>query len=76
MATVKELLEFKDYEIKESIIHFVLNDYRYVVEANDEDIENELKGLDEVAGKIIGGKDFPKYSNDCDRCVYRIFCKK
>lgn len=76
MAAVKELLEFKDYEVKEAIIHFVLNDHQHVVEANEEDIENELKGLDEVAGKIIEGKDFPKCLDDCDRCAYRIFCKK
>lgn len=76
MAAVKEIPEFKDYEVKEAIIHFVLSDYQHVVEANDEDIENELECLDEVAGKIIEGKDFPKDFDDCDRCTYRIFCKK
>ena len=67
--------EFKDYTIKKAIIHFVLSDYPHIVEINDEDVSNELKGLDEVAKKIKEG-NFSKDSDDCERCVYRIFCKK
>ena len=74
-VAVKELDEFKDYTLKKAIIHFVLNDYQHVVEINEEDINNELKGLDEVAGKIKKGS-FSKNSDDCETCVYRIFCKK
>ena len=66
---------FKDYTIKKAIIHFVLSDYPHIVEINDEDVSNELKGLDEVAKKIKEG-NFSKDSDDCERCVYRIFCKK
>lgn len=74
-AAVKEMPEFKDYTIKKAIIHFVLKDHPHIVEINDEDVSNELKGLDEVAKKIKKG-NFSKYSDDCERCVYRIFCKK
>ena len=75
VAAVKELPEFKDYTIKEAIIHFVLKDHLHIVEINDEDVNNELKGLDEVA-KMIQESKFPKDSDDCKRCVYRMFCKK
>ena len=74
-AAVKELPEFKDYSVKKAIIHFVLSDYQHIVEINDDDINNELKGLDEVA-KMIHESKFPKTLDDCERCVYRIFCKK
>ncbi len=74
-AAVKEMPEFKDYTVKKAIIHFVLKDHPHIVEINDEDVSNELKGLDEVAKKIKKG-NFSKYSDDCERCVYRIFCKK
>ena len=74
-AAVKEMPEFKDYTIKKAIIHFVLKDHPHIVEINDEDVNNELKELDEVAKNIKEG-NFSKDSDDCERCVYRIFCKK
>ena len=74
-AAVRELPEFRDYTVKKAIIHFVLKDHQHTVELNDEDVSNELKGLDEVAKRIHDGK-FSKDSDDCERCVYRIFCKK
>ena len=57
------------------MIHFVLSDYQHVVEINDDEINDELKHLDEVARKINEGKCFPKDSDDCGNCSYRIFCK-
>lgn len=75
-AAVRELPQFKDYNIKESIIHFVLNDHQHIVEINDNEINNELKCLDKVACDILNpDKEFSKDSEDCDRCSYRIFCK-
>ena len=74
-AAVRELPEFRDYTVKKAIIHFVLKDHQHTVELNDEDVSNELKGLDEVAKRIHDGK-FSKDFDDCERCVYRIFCKK
>lgn len=74
-AAIKELPEFKDFAIKKAIIHFVLGDYQHVVEINDEDIKEELKGLDEVAERIHEN-DFSKDFDECDTCSYRIFCRK
>lgn len=75
-AALNEMPEFKDYTIKKAITHFVLNDYPHIVEITDEKMRNELNGLDEVANKIDSG-DFPSIvSDDCEKCSYRIFCKK
>lgn len=76
MAAVRQLPEFRDYTVKKAIIHFVLGDYQYEVEANDDEINDELHKLDAVAENINSGKKFPKVSNDCETCSYRIFCKK
>lgn len=75
-AALKSIPEYKDFKIKNAITHFVLGDYQHVVEITDEKIDNELKGLDEVAEKIKIGKEFPKDSDDCEKCSYRTFCKK
>ena len=76
MAAVRQLPEFRDYNVKKAIIHFVLGDYQYEVEVNDDEINDELQKLDAVAKNINGDKKFPKVSNDCETCSYRIFCKK
>ena len=73
-AAVRQLPEFKDFTIKEAIIHFVLNDKQYKVEINDGEINDELKKLDKVAKKINDGKEFPKNPDECGYCSYRIFC--
>jgi len=75
-AAIKKLPEFKNYTIKKAIIHFVLNDYQHIVEINDKEINNELEMLNQVAWKIKNGKNFPKKSDTCENCSYRIFCKK
>lgn len=76
MAAVRQLPEFRDYTVKKAIIHFVLGDYQYEVEVNDDEINDELQKLDAVAENINEGKKFPKVSNDCETCSYRIFCNK
>jgi len=73
-AALKELDEYKDYTIRKAITHFVLGDYQHVVEINDEVMENELNGLNDVALKIDNGC-FSKDSRECDRCSYRLICK-
>lgn len=76
MAAVRQLPEFRDYTVKKAIIHFVLGDYQYEVEVNDDEINDELQKLDAVAENINSGKIFPKVSKDCETCSYRIFCNK
>ena len=76
MAAVRQLPEFRNYTVKKAIIHFVLGDYQYEVEVNDDEINDELQKLDAVAENINHGKKFPKVSNDCETCSYRTFCKK
>ena len=76
MAAVRQLPKFRDYNVKKAIIHFVLGDYQYEVEVNDDEINDELQKLDAVAENINSGKKFPKVSKDCETCSYRIFCKK
>ena len=75
-AALNEMPEFKDYKIKKAITHFVLKDHPHIVEITDEKMANELDGLDEVAEKIDAGKFPPNASEGCERCSYRIFCKK
>ena len=75
-AALNEMPEFKDYKIKKAITHFVLKDHQHIVEITDEKMANELDGLDEVAEKIDAGKFPPNASEGCERCSYRIFCKK
>ncbi|MBE6498052.1 MAG: ATP-dependent helicase [Methanobrevibacter sp.] len=73
-AALKELDEYKNYTIRKAITHFVLGDYQHVVEINDEVMENELNGLNDVAVEI-GNGCFSKDSGECDRCSYRLICK-
>jgi len=73
-AALKELDEYKNYTIRKAITHFVLGDYQHVVEINDEVMENELNGLNDVAVEIDKGC-FSKDSSECDRCSYRLICK-
>ena len=75
-AALKQLPEYKDYAIKEAITHFVIDDYPHKVAINDEIINKELENLDKVACKINVLKEFPKDSDECENCSYRIFCKK
>ena len=76
MAAVRELPEFRDFTVKEAIIHFVLGDHQYKVEVNDDEITDELRKLDAVAKNINKGENFHKDSKDCETCSYRTFCKK
>lgn len=80
-AALREMPEYKDYTIKQSIIHFILgdgnqDDYQHVVEINDDEINEELKHLDEVASEIKAGDKFKKVLETCDTCSYRDFCSK
>ena len=75
-AALNEMPEFKDYKIKKAITHFVLGDYQHVVEITDEKMTNELNGLDNVASEIELEKYPSIVSDDCEKCSYRIVCKK
>ena len=75
-AALNEMPEFKDFTIKKAITHFVLGDHQHIVEITDEKMSGELEGLDDVACKI-GVGEFPSVvSEGCEKCSYRIFCKK
>lgn len=73
---LKQLDEFKEYNIKNAIIHFVKTDTQYPVELTDEDLEKELNGLNKVACKIMNNQfaKKPKDSNECCHCQYRMIC--
>ena len=75
-AALKQLPEYQDYTIKKAITHFVMDDYPHEVEITDEIINSELEHLDRVADEIINLDEFPKESDECERCSYRVFCKK
>ena len=78
---LKQLDEFKDYDIKEGIIHFVKSKEE-PVEITEELIKNQENELNEVALKIKCN-NYKKITelkpNDenifCNYCNFRIFCK-
>ena len=72
-----DLPEYDKYKIKKAIIHFVLNDYPYEVEIDENVMKNELNMLNEVAGEIDKGVFVkkPERQDECVRCSYRYFCK-
>lgn len=77
-AALSQMPEFRDCTIKKAITHFVLDDNPYTVEITDDIIEEELSNLDRVASQINGpDKEYASnVTEDCERCSYRIFCKK
>ena len=75
-AALNEMPEFNDYVIKKAITHFVLGDYQHVVEITDEKMSNELDGLDRVASQIENDEYPSIVSDGCEKCSYRIFCKR
>ena len=79
---LKELDEFKDYDIKEGRIHFVLNNDEPVFKINDDLIKKQKDLLDDVACKIehdcyskITELKPNKEHVFCNTCEFRIFCK-
>ena len=75
-AALRQLPEYEDFTIKKAITHFVMDDYLHEVEITDDIINSELENLDRVAHDIINLDEFPKESEECAKCSYRIFCKK
>ena len=77
-AALSQMPEFKDFTIKKAITHFVLDDNPHTVDINEEIIKEELNNLDNVASEINDADN--EYSSnvteDCEKCSYRIFCKK
>lgn len=73
-SALKELSDFKDYEIREAITHFVKTDYQNTVEFTDEKINTQLNKLNDVALKIKN-EEFPKKeSGFCKYCKFRVIC--
>ena len=73
-SALKELPEFRDFEIRKGITHFVKTDYKHEVEITDEKIRKQLDKLHETASRI-DDKEFPKNrTNFCEYCKFRIIC--
>lgn len=76
---LSEIPKYKDLDIKKAKIHFVLSDYIYEVEINEDKMKKELAGLNQVAYEIHNeGEGFakePENEEECFRCSYRYFCK-
>ena len=71
---LKELPDFKDYEIRQAITHFVKTDYQNRVEVTDEKINTQLDKLNHVALKI-NSEEFPKKeSSFCNYCKFKVIC--
>lgn len=79
---LKQLDEFKDYDIREGIIHFVKSKEEPIA-ITEELIKNQQNKLNDVALKIKGNK-YPKITElnlnvehkFCNTCNFKIFCKK
>ena len=76
-SALREIPEYKKYDIKKAIIHFVKSDYQHVVDIDEDLMEKEKKNLSVVADKIkdeVFEKEPEKLKN-CEKCAYRTFCK-
>lgn len=76
-SALREIPEYKKYDIKKAIIHFVKSDYPHVVNIDERIMEEEKENLSVVADKIrdeIFEKEPEKVKN-CEKCAYRTFCK-
>ena len=76
-SALREIPEYKKYDIKKALIHFVKGDYQYVVEIDESIMDDEKDHLSVIAGKIKDGvyEKEPEKPEECSRCSYRYFCK-
>ena len=76
-SALREIPEYKKYDIKKAIIHFVKSDYQHVVDIDEDLMEKEKKNLSVVADKIKDEvfKKEPEKLKNCEKCAYRTFCK-
>lgn len=76
-SALREIPEYKKYDIKKAIIHFVKSDYQHVVDIDEDLMEMEKKNLSVVADKIKDEvfKKEPEKLKNCEKCAYRTFCK-
>ena len=76
-SALRRIPEYKDYEIKKAIIHFVKSDYQYEVEIDEDIMEKEFANMKLVADNIhddVYDKE-PEKADECKNCSYRYFCK-
>ena len=76
-SALREIPEYKKYDIKKAIIHFVKSDYQHVVDIDENLMEKEKENLSLVADKIKD-EEFnkePEKIKNCEKCAYRTFCK-
>ena len=81
-SALREIPEYKDYDIKKAYIHFVLGDRKdnpYVVEIDENKMKEELNYISVVAREINNASDGfekePEKEGECVKCSYRYFCK-
>ena len=78
-SALRELPEYRDYTIKKAVTHFVLKDYPHEVVIDEDVMAEELKRLNDVAGKLNAKNPVfakkPKKLENCDKCSYRYLCK-
>lgn len=76
-SALREIPEYEKYDIKKAIIHFVKGDKPYVVDIDEERMNNEKANLNVIAGKIKNDEyeRKPEKAEECSRCSYRYFCK-
>ena len=63
--------------IKKAIIHFVLSDYEYEVEIDEDVLAQEFENIRIVSENIRNGifEKEPEKAEECEHCSYRYFCK-
>ncbi len=63
--------------IKKAIIHFVLSDYEYEVEIDEDVLAQEFENIRVVSENIRNGifEKEPEKVEECAHCSYRYFCK-
>lgn len=76
-SALKRIPEYKDYEVKKAIIHFVKDDYLYEVEIDEDKMATEFERIKKVSQNIRDGiyRKEPEKAEECANCSYRYFCK-
>lgn len=76
-SALREIPEYEKYDVKRAIIHFVKGDKPYVVDIDEDRMNDEKANLNVIAGKIKNDEyeRKPEKAEECSRCSYRYFCK-
>ena len=72
---IKDEDVFKEYSIKNIILHSIKENEVYIQEYDEKNDEDVIKNLNEYVDKVVN-EEFGKHPNNCSRCPYKnTICK-